>query len=138
MDSNGFTDDDIRRLLADTRTIAVVGLSTNPDKDSHRVASYLKKAGYKIIPVNPGGTEILGERSYRDLLSVDRPIDLVDVFRPSDEVPAIAEQAMAIGAKVLWMQMGIRNDDAALKARAKGMTVIQDACLKVEHSRLAA
>jgi uncharacterized protein len=136
MDSGGMSDESIKRLLQSIRTIAVVGLSTDPDKDSHKVASYLKNVGYEIVPVNPGGEAILGEKSYPDLGSVDRSIDLVDVFRPSEEIPEIMEQAQAIGAKVIWLQLGIRNDEAVRKARAAGTTVIQDACLYEEHSRL--
>lgn len=138
MDSGGMSDESIKRLLQNVRTIAVVGLSTDPEKDSHKVASYLKNVGYEIVPVNPGGETVLGEKSYPDLSSVDREIDLVDVFRPSEEIPGIVEQAEGIGAKVLWLQLGIRNDEAVRKARAAGMTVIQDACLYEEHSRLTA
>ncbi len=137
MDSGGMSDEGIKRLLQGIRTIAVVGLSADPDKDSHKVASYLKRAGYEIVPVNPSTGYILDEKSYPDLRSVDRRIDLVDVFRPSREIPEIVAQTEAIGAKVIWIQLGIRNDEAARKARAAGMTVIQDACLYEEHSRLA-
>jgi predicted CoA-binding protein len=100
------------------------------------VASYLKQHGYHIIPVNPGAEEVLGEKSYPDLKSVPEPIDVVDVFRRPEFLLPIAEEAVAVGAKVLWMQEGIRNEEAAKKAEEGGLTVIQDACMLKEHSRL--
>ena len=129
-------DRELTELLSSVHTIAVVGLSSNPSKDSHGVASYLKGKGYRIIPVNPGEKEILGEKSYPDLNSVPEPIDIVDVFRRPEFVPEVADQAIAVHAKVLWLQLGIRHDEAALKARNAGLRVLQDRCLKVEHSRL--
>jgi uncharacterized protein len=125
----------IKKVLSEAKTIAVVGLSSNPGKDSHRVARYLKDKGYKIVPVNPGEKEILGEKSYADLLSIEEPIDIVDVFRRSEFVPEIAEQAIKIGAKVLWTQIGVENDEAAEKAEAAGMTVLQNICIMQAHSR---
>jgi uncharacterized protein len=134
--SGELDDRDLTELLSSVHTIAVVGLSANPSKDSHEVASYLKMMGYRIIPVNPGEDEILGEKSYSDLVSIPEPIDIVDVFRRPEYVPGIADQAVAARAKVLWLQLGIRNDEAAFKARNAGLKVVQDRCLKVEHSRL--
>jgi uncharacterized protein len=120
------SDSTSKQLLTDLRTIAVVGISTNPGKDSHMVAAYLKKHGYRIIPVNPGADEVLGEKSYPDLRSIPEPVDIVDVFRRPEFLPEIAEQAVAIHAKVLWMQKGISNERAALTAKQGGLTVIED------------
>lgn len=120
------SDSTLKQLLTDLRTIAVVGISTNPNKDSHMVAAYLKKHGYRIIPVNPGADEILGETSYPDLRSIPEPVDIVDVFRRPEFLPEIAEQAVAIHAKVLWMQKGISNEEAARIAKQGGLAVIED------------
>ena len=117
------------------KTIAVVGLSSNPMRASHEVAEYLKTAGYRIIPVNPNETEVLGERAYARLEDVPEPVDIVDVFRRAEEVPAVAESAIGIGAKVLWMQLGIENAGSAEKALAAGLVVVEDSCLMVEHKR---
>jgi uncharacterized protein len=116
----------LKELLTGLHTIAVVGISTNPHKDSYMVADYLKKHGYRIIPVNPGADEVLGEKSYPDLKSIPEPVDIVDVFRRPEFLPDIAEQAVAIHAKVLWMQQGISNEEAARTAREGGLTVIED------------
>lgn len=126
----------LREILNDSRVIAVVGLSDKPDRDSFRVAAYLKEQGYRIIPVNPKADEILGEKSYPDLKSIPEPVDVVDVFRRPEFATAIADEAIGIGAKTLWLQLGISNDEAAKKAEDAGLKVVQDACLKVEHSRL--
>jgi uncharacterized protein len=120
------SDSTLKQLLTDLRTIAVVGISTNPGKDSHMVAAYLKKHGYRIIPVNPGADEVLGEKSYPDLRSIPEPVDIVDVFRRPEFLPEIAQQAVAIHAKVLWMQKGIGNEEAARIAKQGGLTVIED------------
>jgi uncharacterized protein len=120
------SDSTLKQLLTDLHTIAVVGISTNPGKDSHMVAAYLKKHGYRTIPVNPGADEVLGEQSYPDLLSIPEPVDIVDVFRRPEFLPEIAEQAVAIHAKVLWMQKGISNEEAARIAKQGGLTVIED------------
>jgi uncharacterized protein len=130
------SDKELTDFLRGAKTIAVVGLSANPEKASHRVAAYLKSRGYRIIPVNPAVEEVLGEKSYPDLLSIPEPVDVVDVFRRPEHVPEIADEAIAAGTKFLWLQLGVTNEDAAAKARAAGLTVVQDACLKVEHSRL--
>jgi predicted CoA-binding protein len=126
----------IKELLTTAKTIAVVGLSADPSKDSHEVAAYMKAQGYRIIPINPGAEEILGERSYPDLRSIPDPVDIVDVFRRSEYVPEIADQAIEIGAKALWMQVGIRNEQAALTAQNAGIIVVSGKCIKVQHRRL--
>ena len=107
---------DEKKILNSSRVVAVVGLSPKPDRPSHRVARYLKKNGYKIIPVTPKATEILGEVGYPDLSSVPEPVDVVDIFRRSEEVPAIVEEAIKIGAKAVWMQEGVVNEEAAARA----------------------
>ena len=118
-----------------TKTIAVVGLSSNPMRASHDVAAYLKAVGYRIIPVNPNETEVLGEKAYARLEDIPEPVDIVDVFRRAEELPAVANSAIAIKAKVLWMQLGIENAAAAEKARAAGLVVVENACLLVEHKQ---
>ena len=123
------------QILRGGKTIAVVGLSSNPMRASHEVAEYLKGAGYRIIPVNPNETEVLGEKAYARLEDVPEPVDIVDVFRRAEEVGAVAESAIKIKAKVLWMQLGIENAEAAEKARAAGLVVVEDSCLMVEHKR---
>ena len=127
--------DVVAQILREAKTIAVVGLSANPMRASHGVAEYLKSAGYRIIPVNPNETEVLGEKAYARLEDVPEPVDIVDVFRRAEEVPAVAESAIRIGAKVLWMQLGIENAEAAERALAAGLMVVEDSCLMVEHKR---
>jgi uncharacterized protein len=127
--------DVVAQILRGSKTIAVVGLSSNPMRASHEVAEYLKSAGYRIIPVNPNETEVLGEKAYARLEDVPEPVDIVDVFRRAEEVGAVAESAIRIGAKVLWMQLGIENAEAAERARTAGMVVVEDSCLMVEHKR---
>jgi predicted CoA-binding protein len=129
-------DDRLKEILGEHRTVAVVGLSPKPDRMSNKVAVYLQKNGFRIIPVNPSQEEILGEKSYPDLTSIPEPVDLVDVFRKSEAVPQVAEQAMAKGAKVLWLQEVVRHDQAADQARKAGLEVIQDLCIKKQHYRL--
>lgn len=124
--------DPIRDLLRSSKTIAVVGLSSNPRRPSHDVASYLQRAGYKIVPVNPNESEVLGEKSYSRLEDIPFSIDIVDVFRRPEEVPPVADSAVAIHAKALWLQQGITNPEAAVKAHAAGLLVVEDACLFVE------
>lgn len=128
--------DRIREILLDSRTIAVVGLSDKADRDSNRVAKYLQGRGYRIIPVNPGCKEILGEVSYPDLASIPEEIDIVNVFRKSEAVPDIARQAVSVGAKVLWLQQGVRHDEAAEEALKAGLTVLQDTCIALTASLL--
>jgi uncharacterized protein len=127
----------IEGILMGSPVIAVVGLSPDSWKDSNRVSAYLKSHGYKIIPVNPSVEEVLGEKSYPDLKSIPVKVDVVDIFRRAEYVPEIADEAIAIGAKVLWMQAGIRNEDAAEKAENAGLIVIQDECMMARHSRLS-
>jgi predicted CoA-binding protein len=126
----------LRRVLHETRTLAVVGLSADWFRPSNFAAKYMQEHGYKVIPVNPKYPEILGEKSYPDLRSIPVPVDMVDVFRkPADCVP-IAEEAVAIGAKFLWLQIGVINDEARRIAEAAGLTVVMDRCVKIEYARL--
>ncbi len=136
MNDDAVSDADLKALLTKVKTIAVVGLSPDTSRPSHAVAEYLQKKGYRIIPVTPHTEKILGEQPYPDLASIPEPVDAVDIFRRPEIVPEIADQAISIGAKVLWMQQGIRSREAADKARAAGMTVIEDRCMAAEHSRL--
>jgi predicted CoA-binding protein len=129
--------DAILELLKKYNTIAVVGLSSNPMRPSFGVTEYMQEAGYRIIPVNPNETEVLGEKSYARLEDVAEKIEIVNVFRRAEEVPPVVESAIRIGAKVVWMQSGIENEEAAEKARAAGLVVIEDACILVEHQRRA-
>jgi predicted CoA-binding protein len=132
------SDDELRSILGDAHTIAVVGLSSRPDRDSHSVAEFLQRKGYRVIPVNPNETEVLGERAYPSLLDVpeDVSIDVVDVFRRAEFTPAIAREAVARGAKVLWLQDQIVNDEARRIGEEAGMTVIMGTCIRRERSRL--
>jgi len=125
----------IRRILRATRTIAVVGLSAQWHRPSYFAAKYLQEHGYRIIPVNPTYPEILGEKSYGSLREIPEKVDVVDCFRRSHEIPALAEDAVAIGAKVLWMQLGVQNADARRNAEAAGLEVVEDRCMKIEHGR---
>ncbi len=125
--------DPITKILRESRTIAVVGLSSNPMRPSHGVSEYLQSAGYRVIPVNPNETEVLGERCYAWLEDVPEKIDIVDIFRRAEFVPQVVESAIRVGAKVVWMQLGIENEEAAEKARAAGLAVIEDACILIEH-----
>jgi predicted CoA-binding protein len=126
----------IRRILATCRTIAVVGLSAHWYRPSHFAAKYMQDKGYRVIPVNPSYTEVLGQRCFPDLASIGEPVDIVDCFRKSEEIPAVADEAITIGAKVLWMQLGIVNEAAARKAAAAGLDVVMDHCVKIEHARI--
>lgn len=128
--------DAIQSVLRDSHTIAVVGLSADTQRPSHEVAQYLQEQGFRIVPVNPKYTEVLGETCYPDLPSIPFPVDLVDVFRkPQDCVP-IARDAVAIGARALWLQLGVSNEEAQRIAAAAGLTVVADRCVKIEHARL--
>jgi len=129
-------DSEMKQLLHNTRTIAVVGLSDKPDRPSHHVAAYLQSAGFRVIPVNPAVLSILGQRCYPTLSDIPEPVDMVDVFRRSDAVPAIAQEAIAIGAKSLWLQEGVIHEQAAEEARAAGLQVVMDKCILKEHERL--
>ena len=129
--------DPIQSLLASARTIAVIGCSADPGRDSHRVAAYLQRAGYRVIPVNPGFDELLGERCYRDLAEIpgEVEIDIVDVFRRSEHVPPVADQAIARWARALWLQLGITHPEAEQRAAEAGLQVVSNRCLKVEHQQ---
>jgi uncharacterized protein len=131
-------DDAIRQLLLDTKVIAVVGLSANPDRPSNQVAWYLHHQGYRLFGVNPRcpEPEVFGVPVLPSLDQVPEPIDIVDVFRRAEHTPAVAREAVAVGAKALWLQLGIRSDEARAIATGAGLTYVQDRCLKVDHSRL--
>ncbi len=128
--------EDLRQILATAKTVAVVGLSDKPDKPSHSIPAYLQRQGYRIIPVNPKLTEVLGEKAYPTLRDVPVPVDVVDIFRRAEDVPPVVEDAIAIGAKVVWMQLGIVNEEAAARAEAAGLTVVMDTCMGATHQRL--
>lgn len=130
------SDEELKQILVDATTIAVVGASSNPERSSHGIMKRLQQVGYRVIPVNPRETEVLGERSYPSLKDVPVKIDIVDVFRRSEDTPPIADEAVAVGAKVLWLQSGISSEDAATRAKTGGLTVVMDACLATEHSLL--
>jgi uncharacterized protein len=134
----GPSDQELRSILGDSKTIAVVGLSSNPDRPSNEVAEFLQSKGYRIVPVNPKETEVLGERAYPSLLDVPEEIriDVVDVFRRAEQTPAIAEEAVARGAKVLWLQEGIANDDARRIGEAGGLSVVMGVCMRKQSQRL--
>ena len=129
-------DDKIRDILKRYKRVAVVGMSKDPLKDANRIPLYLRKEGYEVIPVNPTATEIVGMKAYPSLSAVPFDFDIVDIFRPSDAVPPIVDEAIKTKAKVIWMQLGISNEKAAEKARAAGKIVIQNRCMMVEHIRL--
>ena len=135
----------IKDILEKFKTVAVVGLSRNPSKDSYGVAEYLQQAGYRVIPVNPVAEEILGEKSYKGLLELSEElkmaVEIVDIFRPSEDVPVIVEEAVKLrdeyrNPQVIWMQQGIVNEEAARTGEEAGMTVVMDACIMMEHIRL--
>ena len=126
----------LRRILRDARTIAVVGLSAEWHRPSFFAAKYMQTHGYRIIPVNPRYPEILGERCHASLDTIEIPVDIVDVFRRTEDVLPIAEQAVAVGARCLWQQIGVKNEAAAALAAAAGLDVVMDRCVKIEHARL--
>jgi uncharacterized protein len=130
------TKDDLLKVYADTKTIAVVGASVDEGKASHRIPAYLQTQGYRIIPVSPKGGEIFGEKVFTSLGEVDTPVDVVDVFRPAEETPQIARDAVAIGAKVLWLQSGIASDEAEEIGEAGGLLVVMDRCMGATHRQL--
>lgn len=127
-----------RDILTRYKTIAVVGLSANPQRPSYRVARYLKEQGYHIIPVNPREKELLGQKSYPDLCSVPEAVEVVQVFRQAKAVPRVVAEALYVGAKAIWMQEGIVHQAAAARARRAGMAVVMDRCMMVEHKRMLA
>jgi predicted CoA-binding protein len=128
--------EEVREILETARTVAVVGLSDKPDRDSYHVAAYLQRAGYRVIPVNPAVKEVLGEKAYARLRDVPGRIDVVDVFRKAEAVPEIVEDAIAVGAKAVWMQDGVVHNEAAARARAAGLRVVMSKCMLREHARL--
>ena len=128
--------DEIRAILENYKTVAVVGLSPKPERDSHRVARYLKEKGYRIVPVNPGQKEILGEKCYPSLKAIPFPVEVVDIFRRPDAMPSIVDDAIEIGAKVVWMQLGLAHNESAEKARRAGLKVVMSKCIKIEHMNL--
>ncbi|TRZ65255.1 MAG: CoA-binding protein [Rhodocyclaceae bacterium] len=126
----------LRRILIDNRVIAVVGLSANWNRPSYFAAKYMLEHGYTIIPVNPGQREILGLKCYASLAEIPGKVDIVDCFRKAADIPPLVEEAIAIGAKVLWLQLGVINPEAAQRASAAGLEVVMDRCVKIEHARL--
>ena len=130
------SDAELKQLLTEATTIAMVGASSNPDKASHGIMQKLQSVGYRVIPVNPRETEVLGERSYPSLIDVPERIDIVDVFRRAEDTPGIADDAVTIGAKALWLQTGIVSEDAAARAKAGGLIVVMDACIGATHTLL--
>jgi predicted CoA-binding protein len=123
-------------ILRKYKTIAVVGLSNNPSRASYSVSEYMQRQGYRIIPVNPGHAELLGEKSYRTLEEIPEPVEIVNIFRRSEMIPPIVDSAIAIGAKVVWMQEGIENPEAAAKAEAAGLDVVMNTCILKAHWRV--
>jgi uncharacterized protein len=126
---------EISEILADYRVVAVVGLSQDPNRPSYRVAQYLQAHGYRIVPVNPGCQEILGEKCYAALKDIPFPVEVVDIFRQVAAIPGIVDEAIAVGAKVVWMQLGLEEPHSARKARQAGLQVVMDRCLKIEHDQ---
>ena len=127
--------DKVRRILRKHKTLAVVGLSAQWHRPSFFAAKYMQEHGYRVIPVNPQYVEVLGEKCYKSLRDIPEPVDIVDCFRKSAEIPALAADAVAIGAKVLWMQLGVHNDAARATAEAAGLEVVENRCVKIEHGR---
>jgi len=136
MERDSYSDSEIKQILS-MKNVAVVGMSKDPNKDAHHVPKYLIENGYNVIPVNPTAEEILGRKCYKSLLDVPDKIDIVDVFRPSEHVPPIVKDAITKGAKVVWMQLGISNNEAAQEASKHGIKVVYNRCMLVEHGRLS-
>jgi predicted CoA-binding protein len=138
-DALDYDDEELVRIYRTVRTVAMVGASPNWNRPSYFVMKYLQRKGYRVIPVNPmaAGQQILGETAVADLASIDVPVDVVDIFRRPDAVPGIVDDAIRMGARVIWMQLGIRHPAAAARAEAAGLTVIQDRCMKIEFGRLS-
>ncbi|ABO50840.1 CoA-binding domain protein [Desulforamulus reducens MI-1] len=135
---NNPSDEKIKELLSQFKTIAVVGLSDKPHRDSYKVAQYLQQHGYRIIPVHPRVQEVLGERAYKTLAEIPDQVDLVNVFRKSEETPQVVEEAIPLKPQAIWLQLGISNEAAAKLATNAGLAFIQNKCIKVEHARLLA
>jgi len=136
MERDSYSDSEIKQILS-MKNVAVVGMSRDPSKDAHHVPKYLIENGYNVIPVNPTAEEILGRKCYKSLLDVPDKIDIVDVFRPSEDVPPIVKDAITKGAKVVWMQLGISNNEASQEASKHGIKVVYNRCMLVEHGRLS-
>jgi hypothetical protein len=136
-DSNP-ADEEIKKILKKNKVVAVVGLSPKPERDSHKVAKYLQDHGYRIVPVRPKAKEILGEQAYASLKDIPFPVEVVDIFRKVDAIPGIVDEAIDIGAKVVWMQLGLAENQSAQKAREAGLQVVMNKCLKIEHNRYLA
>jgi predicted CoA-binding protein len=130
--------EEIRAILQNYHVVAMVGLSPKPERASHQVAQYLKDHGYRIVPVNPGQKEILGEKCYRSLADIPFPVEVVDIFRNVEAIPAIVDEAIAKGAKVVWMQLGLEEPASACKAREAGLQVVMDRCMKIDHAQYIA
>lgn len=126
----------LRELLTTSHTVAMVGLSASPERDSHRVAAYLKEHGYRVIPVNPAVGEVLGEKAYASLRDIPESVDIVDVFRRPEDAPAVVEEALALKPRAVWLQLGVVSEAAAALAAAAGTPLVMDRCLKGEHVRL--
>ncbi len=130
------SDDDLRQLLTEAKTVAIVGASSNPERSSHGIMRMLQSVGYRVIPVNPRETAVLGEQAYSRLEDIPEHVDVVDVFRRAEDTPPIADSAVAIGAKALWLQSGISNEETAARATTGGLVVVMNACIGVMHSML--
>ena len=130
------SDSEVAQLLTEASTIALVGASSNPDRAAYGIMQKLQQVGYRVIPVNPRETEVLGERSYQSLVDIPDPVDIVNVFRRAQDTPPIAGEAVTIGAKALWLQTGIASEEAAARATAGGLTVVMDACIGTAHAVL--
>lgn len=130
------TDLEIKKILTEGKSIAVVGASNKSERDSYRIMKYLLEVGYNVIPVNPTYTEILGKKCYPDLRQIEEPIDIVDIFRRSEDVLPIVQDAAIMDAKTIWMQIGVQNEEAAELAHRAGMNVVMNRCIMVEHSKL--
>ena len=135
MESDKHSDSEIREILS-MKNVAVVGMSKNPEKDAHQIPKYLMNSGYNVIPVNPTADEILGKKCYKNLREIPGNVDIADVFRPSEDVPPIVQDAIAKGVKVVWMQLGISNKEATKEASEKGIKVVYNRCMMEEHRRL--
>lgn len=131
-----YTDEKLKRILEENKTIAVVGCSRDPKKPAHTVPKYMKEQGYEIIPVNPFADQILGEKVHKSLSEINKPIDIVDIFRPSEQCLEVVKEAVNLKPKVIWMQLGIKNEEAAQLAEKNGIEVIMDKCILVEHRNL--
>ena len=128
-------DEEIKQILENNQVIAVVGLSPKPERASHQVAKYLQDHGYRIVPVRPKADEILGEKAFASLKDIPFPVDIVDIFRQVEAIPGIVDEAIDIGAKVVWMQLGLAENQSACRAREAGLQVVMNKCMKIEHSR---